>query len=63
MRERLNGKFYARFQKMIYLHLFTDCFMKISSQSLEQMQYHRMKSLPDAFTRVMVKVELQIVGS
>ena len=32
----LNGERYAqRFQKLIYLHLFTDCFMKISLQSLE----------------------------
>ena len=30
----LNGKLYAqRLQKLIYLHLFTDCFMKISLQS------------------------------
>ena len=27
-----------RFQKLIYLHLFTDCFIKISPQSLEQIQ-------------------------
>ena len=33
-----NGELYAqRLQKLIYLHLFTDCFMKISLQSLEQM--------------------------
>ena len=30
----LNGELYAqRFQKLIYLHLFTDCFMKISPLS------------------------------
>ena len=35
----LNGELYAqRFQKLIYLHLFTDCFMKISPQSLKQTQ-------------------------
>ena len=35
----LNGELYAqRFQKLIYLHLFTDCFMKISSQMSEQIQ-------------------------
>ena len=34
-----SGKLYAqRFQKLIYLHLFTDCFMKISPQSMEQTQ-------------------------
>ena len=27
---------HQKFQKLIYLHLFTDCFMKISPQSLEQ---------------------------
>ena len=27
-----------RFQKLINLHLFTDCFMKISPQSSEQIQ-------------------------
>ena len=33
----LNGELYAqRLQKLIYLHLFTDCFMKISLQSSEQ---------------------------
>ena len=36
----LNGEVYAqRFQKLIYLHLLTDCFMKISLQSPEQIQY------------------------
>ena len=35
----LNGELYAqRFQKLIYLHLCTDCFMKISLQSSEQIQ-------------------------
>ena len=35
----LNGELYAQiFQKLIYLHLFTDCFMKISSQLSEQIQ-------------------------
>ena len=35
----LNGKLYAqRVQKLIYLYLFTDCFMKISPKSLEQIQ-------------------------
>ena len=35
----LNGELYAqRFQKIIYLHLFTDCFMKISLQSSEPIQ-------------------------
>ena len=34
-----NGELYAqRFRKLIYLHLFTDCFMKISPQSSEQLQ-------------------------
>ena len=33
----LNGELYAqRLQKLIYLHLFTDCFMKISLQTSEQ---------------------------
>ena len=33
----LSGELYAqRLQKLIYLYLFTDCFMKISLQSLEQ---------------------------
>ena len=33
----LSGELYAqRLQKLIYLHLFTDCFMKISLQSSEQ---------------------------
>ena len=32
----LNGELYAqRLQKLIYLHLFTDCFMKVSLQSSE----------------------------
>ena len=36
-----SGEFYGqRFQKLIYLHLFTYCFMKISLQSLEQIQLH-----------------------
>ena len=35
----LNGELYAqRFQKLIYMHLFTDYFMKISPQSSEQIQ-------------------------
>ena len=35
----LNGELYAqRCQKLIYLHLFTDCFMKISFWALEQTQ-------------------------
>ena len=35
----LNGELYAhRFQKLICLHLLTDCFMKISPQSLKQIQ-------------------------
>ena len=35
----LNGELYAeRFQTLIYLHLFTNCFMKISPQSSEQIQ-------------------------
>ena len=35
----LSGELYTqRFQKLIYLHLFTDCFMKISHRSLEQTQ-------------------------
>ena len=30
----LNGELYSqRLQKLVYLHLFTDCFMKISLQS------------------------------
>ena len=34
------GDLYAqRFQKLIYLHLLTDCLIKISPQSLEQIQY------------------------
>ena len=28
-----------KFQKLMYLHLFTDCFMKISPQSSEQIRY------------------------
>ena len=33
----LNGELYAqRLQKLIYLYLFTDCFMKISLQFSEQ---------------------------
>ena len=33
----LNGEFYAqRYQKLIYLHLFTECFMKISLKWSEQ---------------------------
>ena len=37
----LNGAVYAqRFQKLIYLHLLTDCFMKISLQSPEQIQFY-----------------------
>ena len=36
----LNEELYAqRFQKLIYPHLFTDCFMKISAQSSEQIQF------------------------
>ena len=32
----LNGELYAqKLQNLIYLHLFTDCFMKISLQSSE----------------------------
>ena len=35
----LNEELYAqRFQKLMYLQLFTDCFMKISSQLSEQIQ-------------------------
>ena len=34
----LNGEHYALRQKLSYLHLFTDCFMKISPQSSEQIQ-------------------------
>ena len=38
----LNGVRYAqRFHKLIYLHLFTDCFMKNSPQSSEQIQQTR----------------------
>ena len=37
----LSGELYAqRFQKLIYLHLLTDCFMKISPQSSEQIQFY-----------------------
>ena len=33
----LNGELYTqRLQKLIYLYLFTDCFMKFSHQSSEQ---------------------------
>ena len=33
----LNGELYAQIlQKLIYLYLFTDCFMKVSLQSSEQ---------------------------
>ena len=33
----LTGELYAqRFQKLIYLHVFTDCYIKISPQSLER---------------------------
>ena len=33
----LNGELYAqRFQKLIYLHLFTDCFMKSSPYELNR---------------------------
>ena len=36
----LSGELYAqRLQKLIYLYLFTDCFMKISLQSSEQIIY------------------------
>ena len=31
-----------RFQKLIYLHVFTDCFMNISPQSLEQIQLFKL---------------------
>ena len=42
----LNGELYAQvFQKLIYLHLFTDCFMKISLQSSEQMQFKEFVSV------------------
>ena len=35
----LNGELYTqRFQKLIYRHLFTDCFMKIFAQLSEQIQ-------------------------
>ena len=38
----LIGKLYAqRLQKLIYLHLFTDCFMKISLQSSQQISLCR----------------------
>ena len=38
----LNGDFYAqRFQNLIYLHLFTDCFMTISIQSSEPIQFRQ----------------------
>ena len=30
---------HKRFQKLIYLHIFTDCFMKISPQLSEQIQF------------------------
>ena len=34
-----NGELYAqRFHKLIYLHLFADCFIKISPRSSEQTQ-------------------------
>ena len=36
----LNEELYAqKFQKVIYLHLFTGCFMKISLQSYEPIQF------------------------
>ena len=36
----LNVEVYAeRFQKLIYLYLFTDCFMTISTQSSKQLLY------------------------
>ena len=35
----LNGELYApRFQKLINVHVITDCFVKISLQSSEQIQ-------------------------
>ena len=38
----LNGELYAqRLQKLIYLYLFTDCFMQISLQSSEQVRLER----------------------
>ena len=39
MADIADGELYAqRFQKLIYLHLFTDCFMKIFPQLSEQVQ-------------------------
>ena len=33
----LNGEFYAqRFQKLIYVHVFTDCFVKMFVQVIEE---------------------------
>ena len=44
----LNGELYAqRFQKLIYLHLFTECFVKISLQSLWQIHTNTVTVLRD----------------
>ena len=41
----LNGEFYERrFQKLIHLHLFTDCFMKMSPHSSEHIQFYWYKT-------------------
>ena len=42
-----------RFQKLIYLHLFPGCFMKISPQSLEQI--HRMYLFQKDWGKIFMK--------
>ena len=38
-----------RFQKLIYLHLFTDCFIKIAPQSLKQIQFQIQHMVIDTY--------------
>ena len=46
----LNGELYAqRFQNLIYVHLFTDCFMNISPQSSELIQLLTLEGFEKSF--------------
>ena len=51
----LNGDRYAqRFQKSIYLHLFTDCLIRISPQFSKQTQLTFCICIPHWFTRIIL---------
>ena len=61
----LNGELYAqRLQKLIYLYLFTDCFMKISLQSSKQINLvHHKEQASEVMRAFFTKLSSQTLPS